>query len=370
MKFTKNYNNCVKWEKVCFNKPSEDNWVLQHREANKQVQLIVEFNTHSDGYIMCESSSHVGSDYHEAMVALCVRIGLVLKTNNGFNNHKKNNRISTIKLSRQLSKKKINFYKNVAYNTYSYLVDKDLVIKGNKNYNFYSFKHNRDITKIRNSKQFNNSDKHDYHIYYLDIVHLETSDGEDIVELRKIHGKTGNSHYTQNYIHNSDESKNITPIIRYELHDSIDDLPSAKEYLDECEKECIGEYPIDINYLLRSNRNKTIMWDAFISYSSKHITFKIKEESIKNTHSGYTGIINCNLLGVRSQFTFTSANLLDIFDSIINYLFQLLLDREKVSIAKVYNRCIANFDHCMLDSTVYKKLKPILANKFIENFAD
>lgn len=372
-----NNSNCVKWNTVRFNKPTGDSWTLQHRKVNGKVELKVEYTTITDGYVVCESSTHVGSDYHEAMMGLCIKTGLMLKPNRGLKGYRSNknfNQVSIINPFRQLSKKKLNFYKNVAHDTYDYLVAKGLIITGDDNYKLYSFNHNSDIGKIRNSKQFINADKekHDEHLYYIDIVHLETKGSKDIIELRKIHGKTGNSQYTQNYIHNSDESKNIIPISCYELHGDVNDLLSTREYLDACEKKCIEDYPIDITYLSRSNRIRMITCEGWplINYSSKHITFKIIEEVLKNGQDGYAGNIKCNLLGVQCQATFRSTQILGILDNVVNYLFQLLLDRERVSIAKVYNRCIANFDHCMLDSKVYKKLKPILANKFIENFAD
>lgn len=361
------------WKLVQFNEKYENNWTLKYQIYKNEARLDLQTNIISNNYLVTESYRGYGCDFYEALYSLCINMGINIK-DTPTKTYRKVTRKKTIKKppiirTRPLRKSTLEFYKEVVYRIYNYLIEQNLIIMSKENYNLYSLNHSKDIIKIKNLEESKKTklDKCVEHLYFIDIVHLNTKDKDDVIELRKIHGRTQNKQYTANLLHNNNELKGIAPCIHYKLHDN----PFiAKEYLEAVELENINKYPINIKYLLNPFKYILADRDGFINYSSKYIIYKIRDGIISDGRDGYICTMKCNLLGVRDYTSFESLQILDILEKTTNYLYQLLLDREKVSIARVYNRSLADFDMCFLDNKIGKQLKGILASRFIENFTN
>lgn len=366
MKHIQKENISKDWKKVQFNEKYENNWTLKYRiHNNKEAQLGLIINKLSGNCLITESFNGNGSDYYDALRALCINMGIVIKEPRG----KRGIDRGVLVRKRPISNTLLDFYKEVIHRIYNYLIYQDLIIAGKNSYTLYSFSHKKDIAKIKNFEQLKKSEltKNSEHLYFIDVVHLNTKENDDVIEILKIHGKTRNKQYTSNLLHNNDTSRGIVPHLHYKLHD---DPFVAREYLDNAEYKNIHNYRISVNYLLKPFKRVFNDRDGLINYCSKNIIFKISTISLSNNHVKYNGFLKCNLLGVRDRVSFESLHILGILEKVINYLYQLLLSRDVVSIVKTYNRSLADFDRCLLDSKIANRLRGILSHRLIENFTN
>lgn len=366
MKHIQKENISKDWKEVQFNEKYETHWTLKYRiHNNKEAQLGLIINKLFGNSLITESFNGNGSDYYDALRALCIDMGIVINEPRG----KRGIDRGVLVRKRPISNTLLDFYKEVIHCVYQYLIEQDLIIASMNGYNLYSFSHKKDIAKIKNFEQLKKSEltKNSEHLYFIDVVHLNTKENDDVIEILKIHGKTRNKQYTSNLLHNNDTSKGIVPHLHYKLHD---DPFVAREYLDNAEYKNISNYRININYLLNPFKKLFNDRDGLINYCSKNIIFKISTTDIPTNRVKYYGFLKYNILGIRDHVTFESLYVLDILEKVINHLYQLLLNRDIVSIVKTYNRSLADFDRCLLDSKISNRLKNTLPLRLIESFTN
>lgn len=181
-------------------------------------------------------------------------------------------------------------------------------------------------------------------------LHIESKDKKHIVLYRKS-SKLNNVFITSNIILDITERRALVK----ETSSSVTNVIDLINENIKLGKQLIETSPDYIKHLVELTDMNIYYNKNYITYVSKYITLIINEDS-KAIENKYNSVLKANLLGIKINIFIKDKTIFGLINNITNIIYNSLQNESIVSIPKVYNKCLANFDQEILMCKIGKML--------------
>lgn len=192
--------------------------------------------------------------------------------------------------------------------------------------------------------------RHTDKIINLVCLHLQNKEGQDILLYRKCY-KDKDLFKVCNAL--VDITGGNSDVKQLPITKAVDLIDGSNRIMNEM----ISNASVHINKLINDHDISSLTNRNYITYISKYISLIVNELDVDDiSENKYIGELKANLLGIKISIPIKSKTVLELVNGISDMIYHTLQNENIVSVPRIYNKCLADFDQELLMCKLGTKL--------------